>query len=67
MSRFQNKCDSDLRTYISFVVDAASGYKYDGTIDGWDTWWTFPKSLMFTLTTMTTVGKIRAKNGPFQQ
>ena len=55
-NRFQNKCDSDLRTLITFVVDAASNYKYDGTIDGWDMWWTFPKSLLFTITIMTTVG-----------
>ena len=58
LQRFQNKSDSDLRTFISFVVEAASDYKYDGTVDGWDTWWTFPKSLLFTLTTMTTVGKL---------
>ena len=49
--------DSDLRGYISFIVDAAENNDYDGTVDGWDYWWTFPKSLMFTITLMTTVGE----------
>jgi hypothetical protein len=39
-------------------VEATQSYKYDGTIDGWNTWWTFPKSLLFTITIMTTVGKL---------
>jgi len=43
-NRFQEKAESDLRNFITFVVDSANNYRYDGTIDGWDTWSQFQQS-----------------------
>jgi hypothetical protein len=42
-----------LKTYI---VDVVNTYKYDGSVDDWDYDWTFSKTLLFTITIMTTIG-----------
>ena len=38
------------------IVDANSDFGFDGANDTWDKAWTFPNSLLFTVTIMTTVG-----------
>lgn len=48
----------DLETLKNFVIQYNSDYGYDGTED-WDYSWTFAKSLLFTVTIMTTIGKKR--------
>ncbi|XP_050690481.1 TWiK family of potassium channels protein 7-like isoform X2 [Eriocheir sinensis] len=47
-----------LELFHSFVVEKASDpdIKYDGDVNAWDTAWTFPKSLLFTVTTMGSIG-----------
>ena len=57
---FFEAVSEDLATLKLFVVEYANTYGVD-TIDGtsinWDDSWTFPKSLLFTITIMTTIGK----------
>lgn len=53
---FTEKVEVDLRTFVSFIVNATEDYQYDGYVEGWDTSWTFPKALLFTITIMTTIG-----------
>ena len=38
------------------VVDAAANLNYDGEVDTWSPSWTFPNTLLFTITIMTTIG-----------
>ncbi|MPC17699.1 TWiK family of potassium channels protein 7 [Portunus trituberculatus] len=47
-----------LDLFHDFVVDKASDpdINYDGDENSWDTAWTFPKSLLFTVTTMGSIG-----------
>lgn len=45
----------DLATLKTFVLGYANDYGYDGS-DTWDYDWTFPKSLLFTITIITTIG-----------
>ena len=56
---FFEAVSEDLATLKLFVVEYADTYGVD-TVDGtinWDWSWTFPKSLLFTITIMTTIGK----------
>ena len=56
---FFTAVSEDLSTLKLFVVEYADTYGVD-TVDGtinWDWSWTFPKSLLFTITIMTTIGK----------
>ena len=56
--KFTEMAAEDLRTFVSFVVNATRDYKYDGYVEGWDESWTFPKALLFTITIMATIGKL---------
>ena len=38
------------------MVDAAANLNYDGEVDTWTKAWTFPNTLLFTITIMTTIG-----------
>ena len=56
---FFEAVSEDLATLKLFVVEYANTYgvdSIDGTVN-WDWSWTFPKSLLFTITIMTTIGK----------
>ena len=53
--QFKEHVTSDLETLKMFVIKYHNDYNYDMT-DAWDYAWTFPKSLLFTITIMTTVG-----------
>ena len=55
---FANETEADLRMFISFVVNATRDHSYDGYVEGWETSWTFPKALLFTITIMATIGMI---------
>ena len=59
--RFANKTEEDINLYISYVINATRDFQYDGEIEGWDYFWhpkEFPKALLFTITIMTTIGRI---------
>ena len=59
--RFANKTEEDINLYISYVINATRDFNYDGEIEGWDYFWhpkEFPKALLFTITIMTTIGRI---------
>ncbi|XP_071520993.1 uncharacterized protein [Panulirus ornatus] len=47
---------ANLKKLEDFVILSVSKYKYDGTVNGWDYRWTFTKSLLFTMTIMSTIG-----------
>ena len=56
---FDKAVSEDLATLKLFVVEYANTYGVDN-VEGahnWDMSWTFPKSLLFTITIMTTIGK----------
>ena len=38
------------------MVDAAENLNYDGEVDTWTKAWSFPNTLLFTITIMTTIG-----------
>ena len=38
------------------MSDAVTNYKYDGSVEGWNTEWTISKALLFTISIMTTIG-----------
>ena len=59
LSQFQ--VYQDLVTLKNFVIEYYNDYSYDMTED-WDTSWTFAKSLLFTVTIMTTIGETNLKN-----
>ena len=52
---FDKYVSEDLATLKTFVVKYADTYGVDGT-SNWDWSWTFPKSLLFTISIMTTIG-----------
>ena len=58
LSQFQ--VYQDLVTLKNFVIEYYNDYSYDMTED-WDTSWTFAKSLLFTVTIMTTIGEANLK------
>ena len=54
--KFVNESERDIRTFVQFVVNATRDYSYDGSVEGWEKSWTFPKALLFTITIMATIG-----------
>ncbi|XP_050720145.1 TWiK family of potassium channels protein 7-like [Eriocheir sinensis] len=46
----------DLNRLERFVISSVADYHYDGTVNGWVDAWTFPKSLLLTMTIMSTIG-----------
>nr|XP_027232956.1 TWiK family of potassium channels protein 7-like [Penaeus vannamei] len=46
----------DLKKLESFIISAVQNYNYDGTVMNWDYSWTFPNSLLLTMTIMSTIG-----------
>lgn len=52
---FREQVHGDLTTLKNFVISYVNDYGYDGT-DEWDYDWVFSKSLLFTITIMTTIG-----------
>lgn len=57
-TQFRDQVYQDLETLKNFVIQYNGDYGYDMTED-WDYSWTFPKSLLFTVTIMTTIGERR--------
>ena len=55
IDEFRAATGEDLATLKTFVLGYANDYGYDGS-DTWDYDWTFPKSLLFTITIITTIG-----------
>ena len=55
-TQFEEKVNESLYTFIEKVVTANGEVSFDGNNDTWDKSWTFPNSLLFTVTIMTTVG-----------
>ncbi len=53
---FTDAAETDLRTFVSFVVNMTKEYNYDGNVEGWETSWTTPKALLFCITIMATIG-----------
>uniref|UniRef100_A0A6A7G7E2 TWiK family of potassium channels protein 7-like n=2 Tax=Hirondellea gigas TaxID=1518452 RepID=A0A6A7G7E2_9CRUS len=53
---YQNKVMTDLGDLAQTIMNAMSNDKYDGTTNGWDWSWTFAKSLLLTMTIITTIG-----------
>ena len=50
------KVEGDIHSLIVKIVDAASNLNYDGEVETWTRSWTFPNTLFFTITIMTTIG-----------
>ena len=48
--------EEDLHSITMKIVDAAVNLDYDGEVDTWTYSWTFPNTLLFTITIMTTIG-----------
>jgi len=55
-SAFQEKVEEDIHSLVKKIVDAADNLNYDGEVDTWTRSWTFPNTLLFTITIMTTIG-----------
>jgi len=53
---FYEKAELDLRDHIKKITTAAADKGYDGEVEGWSYEWTFPNTLLFTITIMTTIG-----------
>jgi len=53
---FYEKAEADLRDHIMKITNAAADKGYDGEVEGWSYEWTFPNTLLFTITIMTTIG-----------
>ena len=53
--QFRTAAGEDLATLKTFVLTYAEDYGYDGT-ERWEYSWSFPKSLLFTITIITTIG-----------
>ncbi|CAB4066101.1 unnamed protein product [Lepeophtheirus salmonis] len=53
---FENKVDGELRDLISMILEGIEGKGYDGEVNGWEKDWTFSKSLLFTISIMTSIG-----------
>lgn len=53
---FKDRVESDVRSFFDVILKGIDEDGYDGAIDGWDYDWTYAKSLLFTITIMTTVG-----------
>ncbi|XP_037094143.1 TWiK family of potassium channels protein 7-like [Pollicipes pollicipes] len=54
--QWDRKVQNSLKQLEQYVADAVNTYQYDGTVDGWNTDWTFSKALLFTISIMTTIG-----------
>ena len=54
-ARLPLQVKTDLETLKNFVIQYNNDFGYDMT-DGWTRSWTFPNSLLFTVTIMTTIG-----------
>ncbi|TRY67796.1 hypothetical protein TCAL_15883 [Tigriopus californicus] len=52
---FREQVHGDLTTLKNFVISYVNDYGYDGT-EEWNYDWVFSKSLLFTITIMTTIG-----------
>ena len=50
------KVEGDIHSLIVKIVDAASNLNYDGEVETWTRSRTFPNTLLFTITIMTTIG-----------
>ena len=50
------KVEGDIHSLIVKIVEAASNLNYDGEVETWTRSWTFPNTLLFTITIMTTIG-----------
>lgn len=55
-TEFYRRVERDASSLVKFIAEAASNNNYDGEIETWDYAWTFPNTLLFTITIMTTVG-----------
>jgi len=55
-SEFYRRVERDTKSLIKFITDGAANNNYDGEVETWDYAWTFPNTLLFTITIMTTVG-----------
>jgi len=53
---FYEKAEADLRAHVMKITKAAADKGYDGEVEGWSYEWTFPNTLLFTITIMTTIG-----------
>ncbi|XP_042877148.1 TWiK family of potassium channels protein 7-like [Penaeus japonicus] len=56
LDSFNTTVYKDLKKLESFIISAVQNYKYDGTVMDWDYSWTFPNSLLLTMTIMSTIG-----------
>ncbi|XP_043201980.1 two pore potassium channel protein sup-9-like [Amphibalanus amphitrite] len=54
--KWQKEVNKKLKVLETFVSDAVTTYNYDGTVEGWNYDWTLSKSLLFTISIMTTIG-----------
>lgn len=53
---FISKVQEKINTFKHYVIDSVREVKYDGEYGTWDYDWTFPKSLLFTVSTISTIG-----------
>ncbi|CAG0892771.1 unnamed protein product [Darwinula stevensoni] len=53
---WRKKVSTDLDRFKDFLIGVVQDTGYTGTKDVWDYSWTFPKTLLFTITILTTIG-----------
>ncbi|XP_023347171.1 TWiK family of potassium channels protein 7 [Eurytemora carolleeae] len=54
--KFLERAESDVNLYIEKILEALDKNNYDGQVEGWEYDWTIPKTLVFTISVMTTIG-----------